>query len=174
MTNARSSKWTSVIAAIVAFSTTGHAQSPSPRPVTLPVALAFAREHQPAVRASLARIAAANADAAVPRAEWLPQLGATAQVFLASANNTTGQYISSPYLDIPRIGASGAVNASSFSFQPYGSTFAGLGAGQEGFDFGPIGAKSAAADALVDVARHASDLPRLDIDFGVEEAFYAV
>jgi outer membrane protein TolC len=95
-------------------------------------------------------------------------------VFLASANNTTGQYISSPYLDIPRIGASGAVNASSFSFQPYGSTFAGIGVGQEVFDFGRIAAKSAAADALVDVARHASDLTRLDIDFGVEEAFYAV
>jgi outer membrane protein TolC len=164
----------SAIAAIIAVSTSSLAQDASPRAVTLPVARAFAREHQPAVRAALARIAAAKADAGVPRAEWLPQLGATAQVFLASANNTTAQYVSSPYLDIPRIGASTAVNASSFSFQPYGSTFAGIGVGQEVFDFGRIAARSAAADALVDVARHGSDLTVLDIDFGVEESFYAV
>ncbi len=181
MFNARSSKCVSglggvapIVIAIVAISGSSHAQDMSPRPVTLPVARAFAREHQPAVRAALARIAAANASAAVPRAEWYPQLGATAQVYLASANNTTAQYISSPYLDIPRIGASTAVNASSFSFQPYGSTFAGIGVGQEVFDFGRIAAKSAAADALVDVERHASDLTWLDIDFGVEASFYAV
>ena len=34
----------------------------------------------------------------------VPPLGATAQFFGATANNTTGQYLTSPYVDIPRIG----------------------------------------------------------------------
>ncbi len=167
-----SSAW--VVLAMVGLASSSHAQEQTPRSVTLSAARSFAREHQPAVRAALARIAAAQAQAAIPRAEWLPQLGATAQIFVASQNNTTAQYISSPVVDIPRIGGSSSVDASHSSLQPYGSTFAAVGIGQEVFDFGRISAKSAAADALVDVARHASDLTRLDIDFGVESAFYAV
>jgi outer membrane protein TolC len=155
--------------------TNARAQTVAPRAVTLDDARSYARAHQPSLRAALARIAAAKADAAVPRAQWYPQLGATAQVFLGSANNTTAQYITTPVLDIPRIGGSTSVNASSSGlFQPYGSTFAAIGVGQEVFDFGRIAAQSAAADALIDVARHASDTTTLDVDFGVEESFYAV
>ncbi|HVV52019.1 MAG TPA: hypothetical protein VHO06_20290, partial [Polyangia bacterium] len=51
------------------------------RTVTLPEALAYARAHQPAVRAALARIAAQRADAAVPRAGWYPYAGLTGQLF---------------------------------------------------------------------------------------------
>jgi outer membrane protein TolC len=146
----------------------------SPRAVTLQEARNYAREHQPSVRASLARVAAAKADAAVPRAQWLPQLGATAQLYVATTNNTTALYLNTPQVDAPRIGGTAAVDASHATFQPYGSTFAGVGVSQEVFDFGRIGAQASAADALVDVARHASDTTTLDVDFAVEESFYAV
>ena len=122
----------------------------------------------------MARIAAAKAEAEIPRAQWYPQLGASAQIYLGTSNNTTGQYITSPVVDIPRIGGSNGVNAGNATFQPYGSTFAAIGIGQEIFDFGRIAAQSAAADAFVEVARHASDTTNLDVDFTVEESFYAV
>jgi outer membrane protein len=146
----------------------------APRAITLEDARTFARNHQPQVRAALARVSAAREAANVPRAEWLPQLGATAQIYVASANNTTAEYVTSSFLDIPRIGGSGVVTASTASLQPYGSTFAAVGLGQEVFDFGRIAARISAADALVEVARHGADLTVLDIDFGVEESFYGV
>jgi len=145
-----------------------------PRAVSLQEAIGFAREHQPQVRAALARIAAAQAAADVPAAQWLPKLGASAQAFLGSENNTTASYIASPYVDLPRIGGTTVVNASTATFQPFGSTFAAVGIGQEVFDFGRIAAQSAAADALVDATKHSSDATRLDVDLDVEEAFYAV
>lgn len=159
----------------LAVATNARAQDAlAPRAVTLQEARSYAHEHQPSLRAAIARIAAAKADAEVPRAQWYPQLGATAQVFLGSANNTTAQYIGSPDVDIPRIGGSKGVNAASMSMTPYGSTLGAIGLGQEVFDFGRIAAQSAAADALVEVARHASDTTNLDVDFAVEESFYAV
>ena len=162
-----------LLVAALALATPAQAAE-SPRAVTLQEARNYAREHQPSVRAAIARIAAAKADADVPRAQWYPQLGATAQVFFGSANNTTAQYVGSPAVDIPRIGGSKGVNAASMTMTPYGSTLGAIGLGQEVFDFGRIAAQSAAADALVEVARHASDTTNLDVDFAVEESFYAV
>jgi outer membrane protein len=163
------------LAATCAFAQHARADEVTPpRSVTLPQARSYARAHQPAVRAALARIAAAEARAAIPRAQWLPQLGATAQIFVASANNTTAEYMSTRDVDVPRIGGSTVVNAGTSTMQPFGSTFAAIGVSQEVFDFGRIAAQSAAADALADAARHASDATSLDVDYDVEESFYAV
>jgi outer membrane protein TolC len=149
-------------------------QPPAPiRAIGLGDALRFARDHQPEVRAALARIGAARADASVPRSQWLPQIGLTAQIFAATANNTTASYTSSSAVDVPRIGGSKFV-ASGGSFLPYASTFVGAGLGQEIFDFGRIAAQSAAADALVEIETHRANRGLLDIDLGVREAFYAV
>ncbi len=164
-----------LLTAALCLGRVGHADElSSPRVVSLNEALGYAREHQPTLQAALARIAAAKAAADVPRAQWLPQLGATAQVFLGTANNTTASYIASPYVDVPRIGGTIGTNASTATFQPFGSTFAAVGIGQEVFDFGRIAAQSAAADALVDAQLHSTDATRLDLDLGVEESFYAV
>src|SRR6185437_9646657 len=150
-----------------------HADIPQPqRVMTLGDAIAFARAHQPEIRAAMANIAAEEEAARVPRAEWLPSVGATAQIFGATSNNTTGTYVMGPYMDIPRIGGTSAVSPG--SARPYASTFAGIGIEQEVFDFGRIAARSAAADALVDVARQHAATQRLDIDFSVEEAYFAV
>jgi outer membrane protein TolC len=104
----------------------------------------------------------------------LPTFGVTAQLFGGTANNTTGTYITPPFMDIPRIGATRATSAGHASWKPYASTFAGAGLTQELFDFGRIAAQAAAADALVNVSRHDADAARLDVEFGVEEAFFAV
>lgn len=148
---------------------------PSARAVTLPEALAYARAHQPAARAALARIAEQKANAGVPRAEWYPFLGATAQVLEGTANNTTASIFATDVLDLPRIGATKANPTSADSrWRPYASTLVALGGNQEVFDFGRIAAAAAAADAQVTVAQRASDAVALDVALGVEEAYFAV
>jgi outer membrane protein TolC len=148
------------------------APPPAPRVMTLAEALAHARAHQPAARAAAARVAAQEQEARIPRAQWLPSIGVTAQIFAATANNSTGTYLGAPYVDVPRVGGTSA--NSTRSMQPYASTFAAAGVQQEIFDFGRIAAQSAAADALVAVARRRAETEQLDIDFSVEEAYFAV
>jgi outer membrane protein TolC len=148
--------------------------SATPRGITLRDALAYAREHQPLIHAALSRIAEERAAAEVPRGQWLPTIGLTVQLIGGTANNTTASYVGQPVLDIPRIGGTRAQKASSASFKPYASTFAGAGLDQELFDFGRIAAQAATADALVEVRKHDADAERLDVEFGVEESFFAV
>jgi outer membrane protein len=149
--------------------------APAVRTMTLAEALAYARAHQPAVAQALARVALRERQAAVPTAQWLPKIAVGAQIFATTANNTTGTY--APFdgadgLDVPRIGGTPATATGTFS--PYASTFVGVGANQELFDFGRIGAQRAAADALVTAERRSAQTARLDVEFGVEEAFFSV
>lgn len=142
------------------------------RAMTLSEALTFARTHQPAVRAAAARIRAQAAQAQVPRAQWYPTLGASAQLFVGTENNTTGSYVSPSFMDIPRIGATRATGSGSWTPDP--STFVGLGLRQELFDFGRIAAQTAAADAATDVERQRARSVDLDMSFNVEEAYFSV
>jgi outer membrane protein TolC len=146
----------------------------APRTVTLAEALAYARAHQPAVRAALARTAAAEAQAAVPGAGWYPSAGITAQLYEGTANNTTASFINVDALDLPRIGGTAATTGPNASWTPHASTLAALGARQELFDFGRITAQTAAADAQVVVAVRDADAVRLDVELGVDEAYFAV
>ena len=148
------------------------ADAPPVKVMALSEALAYARAHQPAIRAAMARVAAQQEEARVPRAEWLPSVGATLQGFAATANNSTGTYVGSPFVDVVRIG--GTKVSSPGLARPYASTFLGAGINQEVFDFGRIAARAAAADALVDVVRQRVAVEHLDIDFSVEEAYFAV
>ncbi|HVU00314.1 MAG TPA: TolC family protein [Polyangiaceae bacterium] len=135
-------------------------------------AIAYAKAHQPAIRTAMARIAARKSAADVPRAAWLPRFGVTAQLFGATANQTTASYVTVDVPDLPRIGGTRAVSKG--TFRPYASTLAGIGANQEVFDFGRIAAEAAAADALVDVERERAASTALDVTFDVEEAYFAV
>lgn len=147
--------------------------APAPaRAMTVTQALAYARAHQPAIHAALSRVAMREQEARIPAARWLPKLTATAQLFAMTANNSTGTYVTPDFMDIPRIGATSTTDAGTFS--PFASTFVGVGALQEIFDFGRIGAQRAAADAWVAVEKHNADTAILDVDFGVEESFFAV
>jgi outer membrane protein len=146
--------------------------TPTVRALTLPAALAYAHDHQPLVRAGLARVAQRIEAAKVPNGQWLPFLGATGQVLGGSANNTTAEYLPTDVLDVPRIGGTSA--AASASWKPYPSTLLGAGIRQEAFDFGRISAERAAAEALVEVQKQVASVALLDVDFGVEEAYFAV
>jgi outer membrane protein TolC len=143
-----------------------------PRAVGLADAIAYASAHQPAVRAAIARIEAQKSIAEIPRAEWLPSFGATAQIFGATANQTTASYVSPGVMDVPRIG--GTTATAKGTFRPYPSTLVGVGGNQELFDFGRIAARTAAADALVAVVRQRAATAMLDVTFNVEEAYFAV
>ena len=150
-----------------------HAQLSSPlRAMTLPEAIQYAREHQPAARAALARVRAAQADAKVPRAQWQPFFAAGAELLGGSANNTTASYVGILGLNIPRIG--GTTVTGSGSMTAYASTIAAIGGQQEIFDFGRIAAQSAVTDLLVDVEKYGADTEWLLIELGVEEAYFAV
>lgn len=142
------------------------------RVLSLSDAITYARTHQPAIRAAMARVAAEEQVAKIPRSQWLPSVGINAQLFGGTANNTTGTYVTTPFVDVPRIG--GTTVSGTGSAQPYPSTFVGAGLNQEIFDFGRIAAQAAAADATVDVARQRAAAERLDIDFAVEEAYFGV
>jgi outer membrane protein len=142
------------------------------RTLTISEALRYAEAHHPAIRAALARVSTRIQEARIPNGKWLPTVGVTGQIFAATANDTTATYVQPALLDVPRIGATSSTATGSFS--PYASTLVGAGLLQEIFDFGRIGAQRAASDAWVEVEKHRSDAERLDIEFGVEEAFYAV
>ena len=75
-------------------------------------------------------------------------------------------------VDIARIAGRSPVRSPDWT--PYPSTFAGVGARQELFDFGRIAASTAARDAQVRVASERSREILLDVDFAVEEAYFAV
>ncbi|HEY4393014.1 MAG TPA: TolC family protein [Polyangia bacterium] len=163
-----------VALALVGASSRARGQGAAIRVVTLPEALAYARAHQPAVRAALSRIAAEQALAAVPRAGWYPTAGLVAQMLEGTVNNTTASYLTASTLDIPRIGGTPAVTGGAAGWAPRPSTLAAVGVRQELFDFGRIAAQTAAADAETGVAAHAADATLLDVELGVEEAYFAV
>jgi outer membrane protein len=142
--------------------------------MTLGESLAYAHEHQPAIHAALSRVAQRMAEASVPSGRWLPTVAVTAQLYGMTANNTTGSYVSTPFLDLPRIGGTASRSESSASLAPYPATLVGAGLLQEVFDFGRIGAQRAAADDLVTVEKHRAEATRLEVDFGVEEAYFSV
>ncbi|HEY3816262.1 MAG TPA: TolC family protein [Polyangiaceae bacterium] len=142
--------------------------------MTMSEALRYAHEHQPAIHAALSRVAARMAEATIPSGQWLPTVAVTAQLYGMSANNTTGSYLSTQFMDVPRIGGTASQSQSTANLAPYPASLVGAGLLQEVFDFGRIGAQRAAADDLVVVEKHGADVLRLDIDFGVEEAYFSV
>ena len=164
-------------ALLVAFSTTSAATVEpeylgTTRAMTLPDALAYAREHQPAVTAALARIQAAEADARATRAQWIPYVSATAQLIGGTSNNTTASYFSSTGADLPRIGGTPVTGLG--TLQPYASTLAAIGVSQELFDFGRIAAQAAVDDASVDYQKLGAEAAGLMVALGVEEGYFAV
>ena len=148
--------------------------APATRSMSLPDAIADARAHQPAVLAGIARVAAQKEAANVPRAQWQPLIGATAQLLGATANNTTAGYVTPTCMDIPRIGGSTVV--SSGTWQPCtpprsrapvcsrrrSTAEADRGAGGGGGRARPKIQKQSSANAL------------LDVTYGVVESYFAV
>jgi outer membrane protein len=139
---------------------------------TLQHAISHAKSRSPDIIAANARIQASRAFAAVPRAQWLPTFGATAQIIGSSVNNSTANILSNPRVDLPRIGATRI--ATEPDFTPYASTLVAAGMRQELFDFGRIAAETAALEAQVDLERYRAEGTQFDVVLYVVEAFYAV
>lgn len=151
------------------------AASSTIRAMTLADAIAYARAHQPEVIAAKARITAAEADAKIPRAQWLPSIGLAAELVASTTNNTTATPLSTGgVLDLPRIGGTPMTTDGSFDLRPSPTSLLGLGVSQEIFDFGRIAAQSAAFDASVDVEKQHAKLTEVDVAYQVEAAFRAV
>lgn len=148
---------------------------PTPRVMTLTEATDYAKSHQPAILAAVARVNAAKESAQIPRSQWLPKIGVTAQIYGGTENNTTAStVVTMPEVDIPRIGGTRSADPSTAGWQPYASTFVAAGGTQEIFDFGRIAAESAASDTKIDVAKQDVLVRSIDIQFGVQEAYFAV
>lgn len=165
----RHTTWTLV--AVVCAASPALAARPT---MTLPQALDYARAHQPEIKRALAEYDARRAEARVPRAQWLPQLGATAQWYVATSNNTTASYLGVGEMDIPRVGASQGRTQADASWAPHGSSIVGVGVDQEVYDFGRISAQIAVADATAALAKANAEAVALDVALGVEEAFHSV
>jgi outer membrane protein len=139
--------------------------------MSLPQALAFARAHQPQIKSALAQYAVRRAEAKVARAQWLPQVGATAQIYEGTTNNSSAQYLATPETDVPRIGGT---PANTTGWTPSPSTIAAISVAQEVYDFGRISAQIATQDAIAELAHASSDAMQLDVQLGVEEAYASV
>ncbi len=161
-----------VAVAIALGGRTANAEAPAVRTMSLAEAIDQARANQPAARAALARVTAQKEVAKVPRARWLPTMAATAQIFGATANNTTGTYASPGFIDVPRIGGTRVTSGGSFA--PYASTLVAIGFTQEIFDFGRIAAEAAAEDARVELEKQRARTEVLDVVYDVEEGYFAV
>lgn len=148
------------------------AEAAASRRMTLDDARAFARSHHLRLVAARQRLVAAERDADVPGAQWLPRVGAMAQIVGSTTNNSTSTILATSAVDLPRIGAT-KVDATA-DFQPYPSTGAALGVRQQLFDFGRIAAERNAAVLAGEVERFRVGSASLDVDFGVEQSFFAV
>ncbi len=140
--------------------------------MTLPEALAYARTNQPSLQSARARVAAAAADTRIPRAQWLPGFGLTAQAFEGTANNSTASYVGARGVDLPRIGGT-PVHATG-TFSPSTSMLGAIGGTQEIFDFGRIAADAAVADVAHEAERHHADAEWLRIELLIKDAYFAV
>ncbi len=108
----------------------------------------------------------------MPGAQWLPRVGAFAEIVGATTNNSTATQLGVSTVDIPRIG--GTKVEDDPNFRPYPTTMVAIGARQQLYDFGRVAAESAAASLAAQVERSRAAGAAVDIDFYVEQAYYAV
>lgn len=144
-----------------------------PPVMTLDQALAFGREHQPTFAAAKARLEAAQLDARVPDASWLPRIGAVAEVVGATVNNSTAAFLTNGAVDLARVGSTHFTGTSP-DWTPYLTTLGAVGLRQQVWDFGRTAAQSAAALALADLERTRLAGARLELDWAIAQAYYAV
>ncbi len=142
------------------------------RVLSLDDAVGFALAHGPEAMAAAARVGAANAEAQVPVANWLPQLDAGAELLGGSVNQTTASFFSVPGVDAARV--SGRPATATTDWRAYPSSFAGLRLHQEIFDFGKYFAQVAAQDARVEVAKANARVVHANLRYAVTSAYFSV
>jgi outer membrane protein len=153
--------------AVTAFSRSVSAQQAPPSfPVTVQQAVQYAVDNYPAVRASMARIAAQESGVNLARTSYLPRLDSSLQINRATRNNVAGLLL--PGTTIPPI--SGPVSDATSASTIWGSA-GGLLLSWEAFDFGARGASVDLARSLVTRANANAELTRLEVGVKTAEAF---
>jgi outer membrane protein len=140
--------------------------------MSLAEAEAYALAHHPTLAVARARVREAVARADIPGGQWLPQVGAVAELFAATSNNSSAATLTDRTLDVPRVGGTPAGVGGTFT--PYASSFVGVGARQLLVDFGRVAAQRAALDRLTELESASADLGRLDVLLDVRRAYFAV
>jgi outer membrane protein TolC len=140
--------------------------------MTLDEAIAFAHTHNLRIAAARKRIEAAERDADVPSAQWLPRAAAMAQVVGSTGNNSTTALLGGTPVDLPRIGATRVSN--DYDLQPYASTAIAVGIRQQLYDFGRVAVERHAAELTAAVERYRASGNAVDIEFAVRQAYYGV
>ncbi|MBZ5543661.1 MAG: TolC family protein [Acidobacteriia bacterium] len=136
---------------------------------TLERAIQYAREHYPAVRASVERIQAAQGGVSLALTNYLPSVNTLWQSNRATANNIVGLLL--PQGVISSI--SGPVLPHTSDRGVWGSA-AGVLWSWEPFDFGYRRATVNVARAGENIARSQSDLTQLDVATGAAQAFFSL
>jgi outer membrane protein TolC len=140
--------------------------TPPAFPVTLQQAIQYAADNYPAIRASMARVAAQESGVELARTAYLPRLDSSVQINRATRNNVAGLLL--PGTVVP--GISGPVSDDWSSSTIWGSA-AGLLVSWEPFDFGLRGASVDVARTQVTRAMASEALTRLDVEIRTGEAF---
>jgi outer membrane protein len=142
---------------------------PPPSPLAITQAIQFGIDHFPSVRASLARVSAAQAGVDLTRTAYLPRLDMGIQGSRATFNNVSGLYFPTPFTQ--------PISGPDLRTRSYASawgSYAGAMAGWEPFDFGLRSANVETARAAERQAAAGVGLTQLDVGLGVGEAFFAV
>jgi outer membrane protein len=146
--------------------------------MTLEQARGYALGHSPTLQTAKSRLSERQAISEVPRSGWLPKLGAAAELFVSSVNDTTATVAPSPTVEIPRIGGrpaspSGETWTSPGVWRAYPSTLVAIGVTQQIYDFGLLAARTAAADAEVAAERFRLNGSTLDVLLSVDVAYFS-
>jgi outer membrane protein TolC len=134
--------------------------------LTLPEAIGRAVASYPAIRASMARVAASDSAVDLARTAYLPRLDSGVQVNHATRNNVSGLLL--PGIPIPSI--SGPVLEDTSSSTAWGSAASVL-LSWEVFDFGLRGASVDYARAQLARATAGAELARLEVAIRAADAF---
>lgn len=140
--------------------------------MTLDEALTYATARHPRLLAAAERLDAANIDAQVPSAAWLPKLGAMAQIVASTANNSTSTVLGQSAVDLPRVGATPVSPTPNFT--PWVSTAIAVGVRQQIWDFGRTASEEAAARLLRDIESYRARGAAFDTRYAVAAAYYGV
>lgn len=160
------------VALAVSLASTVAVAQESTRRMSLDEARTYARSHHLRVIAARQRLTAAEREAEVPGTQWLPRVGGMVQIVGSTANNSTSTILGTSAVDLPRIG--GTPMTRDPDMKPYPTTAVAVGVRQELYDFGRITAERNAAVLAGEVEKLRLASTALDVDFGVEQAFYGV
>jgi len=140
-----------------------------PSPITISQAIEFGIKHFPAVRASLARVSAAQSGIDLTRTAYLPRLDIGFQGTRSTFNNVSGLFFPNSFTQ--------PISGPDLQTRSYSSAWgsaAGAAAGWEPFDFGLRAANVETARAAERQAVAGVGLTQLDVGLGVGDGVLGV